>query len=127
MSSLSDLTILYVEDNLDMQENMKIILADEVKEFYKAYDGKEGLAIYKKRAIDVVIADIDMPEMDGLDMSRAIKEINNKQHIIIISASVEPKIIKLSKDIGVDCFINKPISDLRNLFTILEKIANNLE
>ncbi len=124
---LENFTLLYVEDHLDMQNIMKEILEDEVKEFYQAYDGQEGLAVYKEKKPDIIISDINMPLMDGLDMASEIKSIDKNQEILILSAFQDIRILKRAINVGVDAFISKPVRDIKELFDKLEKISAHLQ
>ncbi|MEO1923430.1 MAG: diguanylate cyclase [Nautiliaceae bacterium] len=117
---LSDLTVLYVEDDKDARECMKMLLEEHVKCVYDAKDGVEGLEKYKKFSPDLVISDINMPRMNGLDMIEKIKEINEEQNILILSAYDDKEKLLRAIKIGVNDFIIKPI----NFDKLLNKIAN---
>jgi len=116
---LDKINLLYVEDNSDMQEYMKNLLEDEVNEFYIASNGEEGLELYKEKKPDIVLSDIRMPYMDGLQMSHAIKRIDDMQSIILLTALDNTEVLKEAIDIGVNSFINKPIVDIDKFFRIL--------
>jgi len=121
---LKEFTLLYVEDDNDMQEYMSSLLENEVKEFYKAYNGKEGLKLFDDKKPDIIISDINMPVLNGLEMSRKIKEINQDQIIIILSSLSDIQVIKDAIDINIDGFINKPINDIETfLGKIYSKVA----
>jgi len=124
---LKNFTLLYVEDNHDAQDIMKVFLEDEVKEFYQAYDGKEGLSLCKDKNPDIIISDISMPVMDGIEMSKEIKEINKNQPILLFSAFQNIETLTNAINIGIDKFIPKPIEDMNNLLEMLESIARNLQ
>ncbi|MDC0933775.1 response regulator [Arcobacteraceae bacterium] len=111
---LEEFTLLYVEDDVEMQEYMASLLKDEVKFFYKAYNGEEGLNIFNTKKPDIIISDIEMPLLDGLDMSKQIKVINPDQIIILLSSLNDIKVIKDSIDINIDGYINKPIIDIHD-------------
>jgi diguanylate cyclase (GGDEF)-like protein len=123
---LSDLRILYVEDDTHTQEWMKMLLEDEIKELYQAYNGKEGLEFYKKYAPDIILSDINMPEMDGMSMAQKIKKIDRHQPIILLSAFSDKDTLLRAIDIGVDGFSPKPI-DLEHLRNKLEDIAASIK
>ena len=123
---LENFTLLYVEDDHDMQEYMKSFLEDEVKEFYQAFDGEEGLSIYKDKKPDIILSDIYMPKMNGLEMSTVIKTLDKTQPIIFLSAFEDVDILEESINISIDNFIVKPIKDIHNLLTTLENISLNL-
>jgi YesN/AraC family two-component response regulator len=86
---LKNFTLLFVEDDPGIQEQMKILLGDEVKNFYQAFDGKEGWELYQKEKPDIVLSDINMPEMSGLDMAAKIKKIEKK-----IQSSYSPPLMR---------------------------------
>ena len=123
---LENSTLLYVEDNEDMQSYMKSFLEDEVKELYQAYNGEEGLAMYKDKNPDIILSDISMPKMDGLVMTKLIKEIDNSQPIVILSAFQDAETLNSAVNAEVDGFISKPIEDVKKLLHTLEKIASSL-
>ena len=123
---LNNFTILCVEDNIDTQNHIKLILEDSVKDLFIAYDGVEGLEIYKKKKPDIVIADINMPNMDGLTMLRKIKKIDKNQPIIIISAFDDKENLLEAINIGSNGFIPKPIN-IEFLSEKLNAISENLQ
>lgn len=116
--ALNEFSFLYVEDDEVAQDIIKMMLEDEVAEFYQAYNGKEGLEIYKEKKPDIILADINMPVMDGLKMSKLIKEINKNQPIIIISAHDDKKTLIKSIETGITNFVSKPI----NINELIEKL-----
>jgi len=118
-----ELTLLYVEDNEDARESTLFILDDLFDNIIIAVDGKDGLEKFKNNKIDLVITDVSMPNMDGLEMSRAIKEIDNSLSIIILTALTNTSTIKEATEMGIDNFINKPIDDVDLLFDNLKKIV----
>jgi len=123
---LKNFTLLFVEDDNGVQEQMKMMLQDEVKEFYQAYNGEMGLQYYREKKPDLILTDINMPVLSGLDMAEAIKQIDKNQPILMLSAFDERDILLNAINIGVDGFIVKPI-DMGQLNSKLEKIAWELQ
>ncbi len=121
-----DLKLLYVEDNKDARESTLLILSELFDEIVVAVDGIDGLEKFKNNEIDVVITDINMPNMDGLEMSSAIRQIDANQSIIILTAITNIAILKEAIDIGIDSFINKPLEDIDILFNKLEQIIKKI-
>ncbi|WP_419769459.1 MAG: response regulator [Candidatus Marinarcus sp.] len=121
-----DLTVLYVEDDTNIANTMINYLSKFFKEVISAPDGEAGLALYKSNPCDLVITDIKMPKMNGLDMAREIKQLNNNQNIIIISAYSEMENFLTSIRLGIDGYIIKPVNyeDMNNL---LHKIAKKIK
>ena len=124
--ALENFTLLYAEDNPETQESMGEILESETKELYQAYSGREGLALYKEKKPDIVLSDINMPEMDGLEMAAAIREIDHLQPIVITSAFNDRETLLKAINLGVDGFVTKPV-DLNLLLEKLELTAQNLQ
>ncbi len=117
--------LLYVEDEDALRETMFTYLSKLFVSIDTAKDGKEGLDLYRKNKYDLVITDILMPKLNGIEMSTAIKDINNDQNIIIISAYADTADFIESIKLGIDGYILKPINfeQLNNmLFKIVEKI-----
>jgi len=108
--STNSFTLLYVEDDKETQEQMKMLLEDSVQEFYQAYNGEEGISIFKEKNPDIILTDINMPILDGLSMAKKIKEIDSEKPILIMSAFDEKRHFLKAIEIKVDYFISKPIN-----------------
>jgi len=123
---LENLTILYVEDDVDTQRLIKRILSSSVKEVYVASDGEEGLSLFKERRPDIVLTDICMPKMDGLEMSEEIKKIVSNQPIGIFTAFDEPAYLKKASSLNIGTYILKPF-DRKQFFSSLEYLGMVVE
>ena len=90
----SSLRILYVEDDVVLRENTIALLGDLFGEIDEASDGTEALARFKesKSTYDIVITDLNMPQMKGMDLIRNIQAINPKQPIIVFLRTMKPNI-----------------------------------
>ncbi|EAJ9530014.1 response regulator transcription factor [Campylobacter jejuni] len=125
-----ELIILVVEDEVKARESMINILSERFSKVIGAQNGDEGLKKFKKFKPDLVITDIAMPIMDGLDMAREIKEISDDVPIVVLSAYSEKERLLHSIDIGIDKYLIKPV-DIEELFKVLdyligEKIEANM-
>ncbi|EGT7972717.1 response regulator transcription factor [Campylobacter jejuni] len=125
-----ELIILVVEDEVKTRESMINILSERFSKVIGAQNGDEGLKKFKKFKPDLVITDIAMPIMDGLDMAREIKEISDDVPIVVLSAYSEKERLLRSIDIGIDKYLIKPV-DIEELFKVLdyligEKIETNM-
>lgn len=114
-----ELIILVVEDEIKTRESLINVLSERFSKVIGAQNGDEGLKKFKKFKPDLVITDIAMPIMDGLDMAREIKEISDDVPIVVLSAYSEKERLLRSIDIGIDKYLIKPV-DIEELFKILD-------
>lgn len=110
--------ILVAEDEDSNFRFLEMVIKDTNAVLYRAKTGTQALDIIKNKSIDVILMDIKMPEMDGLEAIKQIKKINPNVPIIIQSAFSMPNDKKLGYDAGATHFITKPISRDKLLFTI---------
>ena len=105
-------TILIVEDNKDMRTYIRSLL-DKDYRIYEAGNGEEALAVVKKHVVDLIISDLMMPVMDGLELSRRIKENLATSHIpfLMLTAIRSDVQEKKSFEIGVDEYLCKPFDE----------------
>ncbi|EAI3995601.1 response regulator transcription factor [Campylobacter jejuni] len=125
-----ELIILVVEGEIKTRESLINVLSERFSKVIGAQNGDEGLKKFKKFKPDLVITDIAMPIMDGLDMAREIKEISDDVPIVVLSAYSEKERLLRSIDIGIDKYLIKPV-DIEELFKVLdclvgEKIEANM-
>ena len=113
--------LLLIDDNEDTQITLKMLLEDYFSEIFLAFDGEEGLEIYKTHKPEVIITDIYMPKLNGIELCKKIKEIDTNQTIILVSAhSEDDKVIK-----KIDCYdyyLSKPY-DVEKLIKYFEEIS----
>ena len=83
------LKVLYVEDNEQARESTVSLLSNIFSNIEVGVDGKDGLEKFKEQKFDLVITDINMPIMNGLEMIEEIKKIDKDIPVIIISAHSE--------------------------------------
>lgn len=104
-------TILIVDDDKEIAELLEFYLINEGYNVYKSYDGKEALKVIAQQSIDLLILDVMMPKLNGLEVCRQIR-INKSTPILMLSAKVEDmdKIIGLTT--GADDYMEKPFNPL---------------
>ena len=110
-------TVLVVEDEESNYELVRIVLQKRYN-LLRAHNGIEAVMINEEEHPDLILMDVRIPEMDGLDATRIIKEVNNKVPIIILSAFAFPENIRKAKAAGCDEFMAKPF----NVEDLIEKI-----
>jgi len=119
----SSLKILYVEDNSDIQDQVYKMLQNFFVQIDVASDGEEAFKMYNSTEYDLVLTDIEMPKMDGIELSRKIIEQKPEQNIFIISAHKNPDQLLKLMDIGVSGLILKPI----DLQYFINKISRKIK
>lgn len=82
---LKDITVLYVEDEDMMRESVVMLLKRRFKKVLVAANGLEAIDIYKAENPDIVITDLQMPVMDGMELARQIRALGNTP-IVVVSA-----------------------------------------
>lgn len=116
-------TILIVEDNSEIRTYLQHELSAKYK-IIVCTNGKEAIELLSKNnnSIDVIISDIMMPEMDGLELTRKIKQNLNINHIpvILLTAKTRDEDLIEGLDIGADAYITKPF----NINILRSKIDN---
>ena len=121
-SDLATISILYVEDEDIIRENITDMLRDVCSEIFTASNGAEGYELFleKQQHIDLIISDIQMPILSGLDMARKIRELTYEVPIIFTTAFSDSKYLFDSINIGVDAYVEKPI-DIMHLLRTAKK------
>ncbi len=111
---LGTLRVLYVEDDPEVREEMAKFLRRRFQVVDLAGDGAEGLERFRADHYDVVITDVKMPVMDGLEMADQIKKLHEDVPVIVVTAYNEADYLMRAIDIGVDRYVKKPV-DPNNL------------
>lgn len=122
ISILKNITILYAEDEASLREITLNILKGFTKKQFVAKDGQEGLDLFKENEeeIDLIITDVNMPHMNGLEMIKEIKQINPNIPIIVATAFSNTEYLLEAIDIGVDKYVLKPI-DMKKLLQTMSQ------
>ncbi len=126
VESPMDLFILAAEDEIASNIFLKKTLKRYVNNFFVAEDGLQAWAYFQenKDKIDVVITDINMPNMDGLSLAEKIRELNREIPIVLQTAFDDKQILLKAIELGVYQHLLKPIN-IKNLEIILENIYKN--
>ncbi len=120
---LNNMTILFVDDEDGIRDPFGTLIGMWSKKAYTASNGKEGLEVYKKYKPDIIVTDIKMPIMTGLEMIGDIKEVDPEIPIIITTAFQEPEFLLDAIELKVDGYIVKPIAkkELKKRLNIIAK------
>lgn len=106
----NELSLLYIEDDPEILENVTFLLNRFVKEVYSAKDGEEALELYEKHNPDILVADINIPKIDGFEVASKIRKKNSAIPIVIITAYDEEYHLQKAKELNVSAYIKKPFT-----------------
>lgn len=118
-------TILVIEDQQAMRENIGTILRMEGFAVLGADDGREGLALAREEKPDVVLCDITMPDMDGYDVLHALRQDATIRGtpFIFLTAKGEKRDLRAGMNLGADDYLIKPVSADDLLAAITARLA----
>ena len=124
---LKRLKILYVEDDTVIRTELSQLLSNFFETVYTAEDGKEGLEIYLRNQdeIDIILSDINMPKLNGIDMVKAIRGVDTKVPIFFATAYSDNEFLFDAIKLKIYEYIIKPI-DIRYLLNIMNDLASVL-
>lgn len=112
--------VLIVDNDYGMREGLTSVLENEYT-VLGVGEGKEAINVIKNNSIDVVILEIELPEIDGFKVLQRIKEINNEIIVILITAYGSKEIIIQALRLNADDYLDKPI-DIRSLKTRIRSL-----
>lgn len=117
--------ILIVDDQLGIRLLLKEILQKEGYSTFQAANGYQAIEITKKENPDLVLLDMRLPEMNGIEILQELKKISPDIRVIIMTAYGEQELIDTAKNIGILDYITKPfeIEEIRRI--VKEKIKAN--
>ena len=117
-----DISVLFVDDNETIRQLYRRLLEKHVNHLYIAKNGHHGLELYQKHKPDLVITDMVMPVMDGLEMVKEIKKINPDAKIVVMSAYSEKDSFVESIHLGIDGYLMKPV-EAKKLLSLIDEFA----
>lgn len=127
VQSIPPVSLLIVEDD---QAAGRVIVRMVAMEFpdctiYSAENGLQGLELFKQFSPDIVIADVNMPVMDGIQMVREIRSVSAGATCIMVTAYSDQDVLDTFKDLGVCAYLLKPL-DFKDLFASIKKCSADI-
>jgi YesN/AraC family two-component response regulator len=121
-SSIAAITLLLAEDDKEASEITGRMIARKFPELAInfAENGRTGVELFKEHAADIVISDINMPVMDGIQMASEIKAIKADTKLIMITGHSNKDRLEKFRQIGVNYYMSKPIM-FEKLYAAIEK------
>jgi len=114
-------TALYVEDEPEVLKNISTLLSGFFGTFRTAADGLEAWEIFRSETIDVALVDIELPGLNGLDLIRRMRAINEEMPIVVISAYTKTDYLLESVELRLDKYIIKPLTS-KKIHTLLDRL-----
>lgn len=119
------LKLLYVEDDIALREELSILLSDIFDVVDVSENGEEGLRKISENNYDLIITDIRMPVMNGIEMIEKLKREGSKLPIVVFSAHNESEYLLKLINLGIDNFVTKPIKS-EQVFSVLHKVIESI-
>ncbi len=113
MKNLQEMTLLYAEDELITQAIYKQHFSSYFKTIYTAENGQQAFALYRKNKPDVVILDINMPLMDGLQVCKKIRQTDQQTKIILLTSRTDKQTLMDAVELGLTSYLDKPVTKER--------------
>jgi DNA-binding response OmpR family regulator len=126
MKDLKKYTVLYAEDETIIRMNITHYLKSYFKCVYAVTNGKEALEEFYNKNPDIVILDIDMPYINGLEVAKEIRDKNNKTLIVIITAYTDTNLLLEAVELNLTQYLVKPITKDK-LNSMIEKLSKKLK
>ena len=120
-----DLRVLYVEDDELVRRGVSELLSRFFPDVDLAHDGLEGLKKSRENTYDIIVSDVNMPNMNGIDMAKTILAEKPQQAIIIVSAHNEPDYLLELINMGIQYYILKPLN-LTQLTSVIHRVASSI-
>ena len=120
-SFLKDKSVLYVEDELDVLKNISTLLSGFFQNFYTAADGLSALELFDSKRIDLLLVDIELPKMNGIELIKQIRAVDQEVMIIIISAYTKTDYLLESVALGLSKYIVKPLTS-KKIHALLDTV-----
>lgn len=126
LNKLSKYKVLYAEDDEGVRKNVSEMLSLMFSEVVLAKDGMQAYELFQARHFDLIITDIKMPHLSGIELAKKVRKENKNIEIIVISAHTEVDYMLEAVELGLIRYIVKPITETK-LIDALEKFLATQE
>ena len=117
-----NIRMLYVEDNKDARDAMLMMLKNFFPDITTAVDGEDGLIKYNSSTFDLILTDINMPKMNGIEMIELIREVSKEIPILILTAANQIDILSKTEKFNINGYLLKPIDMPQLIDTLLNTV-----
>ena len=126
IAKLQNLTLLYAEDEEGIRKNIADSLSYYVKEVIEASNGAEAFELYEQKKPDIILSDIHMPILNGIEFVKKVRQIDKNIPIIMITAHTDKEYLLQAVELKMEKYIVKPI-ELEVLFEVFRKCLQTIE
>ena len=119
-------TILYIEDDFNVRQQISEFLGRYCKKLYTCESSEEGLEIYKKHQPDILLLDINLPKMNGIEFATLIRKKDKKTRILISTAYTNQEFMVQAIELGLTRYLVKPVTN-EEFFMAFKKCIKELE
>ncbi len=127
MNDKKDISVLYVEDEVQIRKKYAQFLKRFCTAIYEASDGEEAYKLYKEKRPDILIADINMPKLNGLELVAKIRENDHNTKVIMLTAHSDVKYLLEATNLKLTKYLIKPVSrdELKEALTLaINELSN---
>lgn len=120
-------SILFIEDEDAIRQNYVTFLKMMFEDVFEACDGEEGYALYKEKKPNILIVDINLPKMSGLELLTKIRQTDQRTKAIILTAHVNQDFLFQAVSLKLSSYLVKPIESqefLQSLENVIEELKN---
>ncbi len=123
MTNMSDLSIVYIEDDINIRKYICEFLSRYCKNIYEASSAEEGYSLYKKHKPQILLVDINLPKMSGMELISLIRENDKNTRVIISTAYTNKEFTIEAIELFITRYLVKPITSI-DLVEALKKAIN---
>ena len=125
-SKMKHLTMLYIEDDLEIQKCLGEFLERYTSNLYLAQSAEEGMALYKKTSPNIILLDINLPGKSGIDFAKELRKIDHNTRIIISTAYTDNEFLLTAVELELTRYLVKPVTSME-LMEALSKAADEYD
>ena len=122
-SKFQNLTLLYIEDDLEIQNSLAEFLERYTSNLHLAQSAEEGMELYKKICPDIILLDINLPGKSGLDFARELRQYDSNTRIVISTAYTDQEFLLTAVELELTRYLVKPLTS-NELMEALTKAAD---
>ncbi len=125
-SKMKNLTLLYIEDDLEIQRCLGEFLERYTSNLHLAQSAEEGILLYEEIAPDIILLDINLPGKSGIDFARELRKTDHDTRIIISTAYTDKEFLLTAVELELTRYLVKPVTSME-LMEALSKAADEYE